>query len=926
MQPPGMNPSGTQPPGAQQPQLQPPPPQGLRTLPELQPPQGLRGMPDLQQPMQLPPHLQSSMAAARPTVAIGPNPQDWAGAPSAAPGYPAVKSAADEQTRQPHELDPQIASMIGGPARPGVAPTAFAGEPNAGAARAGVRKARSRWQIVVWVAIGALVIGGGVFAGFQIRAIRLHRQIAAARDRAVDVAKADTWQGWMGARDSLYSIAQASPTVDNKAALAHARGVLAFELGDGFVEAKAAVDALAAESTVELDLARAYLALAQSDAAAARAPADRAMKASATNAAALYVSGQAALLAGDTKAALTALRAAVEREPRPFYIVGLARALGASAAWDDALAAIDRVRDTPAAMIAKGFLLAASGRVAGPAVTELRARLAKLIADGQKPGADHVSPTQVAFAGLALAQLDFARNELGAAHAAYVASLSANLDDQRFAEEFVETGFAIGELETARKAALRALEKWPASARTRITLAQIWLAGGKAPTALELFAKHPEAAASPRGQTVRGQARLATGDLDGARTDFDAAIKNLPGFEPALIARAWLDLAGGDASAARKRLEPRLTKQPTTALATAYAAALRASGDPADRAQAKTLLTRAVGGPPTLDVARAQLELARVERDAGDLRAARAAYTEAGRTGNLEARLESGLLLIELGEPRAGHDTLELLLKEAGAAATASLLLEAARARALVGDHPGAAELLVTAAKAPGVPAWQLAREHGRLALRKSDTMGAAQYLERALDGCGADLDTFILAADTVSTDERQAALGQKLKGLVPTRLKGRPELEIVHGKLELAAGKQDEAERAYASARTALAKEKASPRRRAQADYGLAAIAYFKRDDPSAQSLLALVMSEDPTIYSAYLFAAEIAKPKEPRKALEYAEQATTHNPDSIDGWKLVGTLAAELGQRKLLATAITRVGSLAPGSETLSFLQGLR
>jgi tetratricopeptide (TPR) repeat protein len=861
--------------------------------------------------------------------------QDWGGAPPGAPGYNPGKAGADEQTRQAHELDPQIAAMLAGssanpntgPVGPNGLPGAFAGAPGgARAARAGVRKARSRLQLLVWVLIGALVIGGGVFAGFQIRAIRLHRQIAAARDRAVDVAKADTWQGWMGARDSLYSIAQASPTVDNKAALAHARGILAYELGDGFADAKTAVDALAAESTVDLDLARAYLALAQSDAAAARAAAERAVQASSSNAAALYVSGQAALLAGDTKAALTALRAAVEREARPFYVVGLARALGASAAWDDALAAVERVRDNPGAMITKGFLLASAGRVAGPPAAELRARLAKLITDGQKPGADHVSPAQVAFAGLAMAQVDFARNELGAAHADYVASLSANLDDQRFAEEFVETGFAIGELETARKAATRALEKWPASARTRTTLAQMSLADGKASTALELFAKHPEAATSARGQTVRGQARLATGDLDGARGDFDAALQKLPGFEPALVARAWLDLASGDVAAARQRIEPKLTKLPTTAMATVYAAALRTSNDPADRAKAKAMLTRVVVGPPTLEVARAQLELARLERDAGDLRAARAAYTESARTGNFDARLESGLLLIDLGEPKAGHDTFELLLKEAGATATAPLLLEAARARALVGDHPGAAELLALAGKAPGLLAWQLARERGRLALRKSDTTGAAQALERAFDGCGADLDTFILAADTVSIDERQASLGQKLKSLLPTRLKGRPELEIIQGKLELAAGKQDEAERAYSSARTALAKEKASPRRRAQADYGLAAIAYFKRDDPSAQSLLALVMSEDPTIYSAYLFAAEIAKPKEPRKALEYAEQAIAHNPDSIDGWKLVGTLADQLGQRKLLNTAIARVAILAPGSETLTLLQRLR
>ena len=84
--------------------------------------------------------------------------------------------------------------------------------------------------------------------------------------------------------------------------------------------------------------------------------------------------------------------------------------------------------------------------------------------------------------------------------------------------------------------------------------------------------------------------------------------------------------------------------------------------------------------------------------------------------------------------------------------------------------------------------------------------------------------------------------------------------------------------------------------------------------------------MIEDPSIYAAYLFAAEIAKPKNPRKALELAQQATAFNPDSIDAWKQVATLAAQLANRKVLNEAIIRVGDLAPGSETLRQVQKLR
>jgi predicted Zn-dependent protease len=897
--------------------------------------------PPAPQPMaaiQLPPHLQTSAAAARPTLALNPQQQqsasavdalfngegqgpDWARAQMLPVGaYAAGKAGADEATRQAQPIDPQIAALlVPPPAAP--YPEVAGGKPP----RTGMRRSRSKLQIVVWVMIGALVIGGGVFAGFQIRAIRLRRQIAAARDRAVDVARADTWQGWLGARDSLYSIAQASPTVDNKAALARARALLAYEFGDGLADARASVDGLAGKASGDLDVARVYLALAQSDAKTAREVADRAIQDAPADPARLYVQGQAQLLAGDVKAAVATLRGAADKEPRPLYLAGYARALAAATAWDDAVAAIDKVRDNPAATIARAEVLAAAGRAAD--ARELRAQLAKLVADAQKPGDDHAAPAQLAFAQLALAQLEFARNEPAAAHAAYLASLAANLDDQRFAEQFAEVGYAIGELDTARKAASRAIEKWPTSRRARAVLAQVWLAAGKAGPALELFTKAPDAAAWPRGQTVRGQLRLATGDLEGARADFDAALKKLPGYEPAVIARTWLDLAAGDVEGARARVEPKLNpKTATVAMIAVYAAVLRATNDPAARDKAKALLERAVGGPPSVDVARAQLELARIDRDLGDLRAALAAYGEAGRTGDADARLETAQVLIENGTPKDGRELLEQLLKDAGDHASAALVIETARARALQGAHAGAGELLATADKLPGAIAWQVARERGRLALRKNDTASAAREVERALTDCGGDLETFLLAADVVSADDKQTALLGKLKTLAPTRLKGKPELDIVTGKLELAAGKLDDAERAYAAAREALMKAHASPRRRAQADFGLAAVAYFKHDDPTALGSLALVMIEDPSIWAAYLFVAELERGKEPRKALEHAQLAVALDVESLEGWRMVGELAGQLADKKLLATAISHVSDLAPGSELLRQLQALK
>jgi tetratricopeptide (TPR) repeat protein len=85
-------------------------------------------------------------------------------------------------------------------------------------------------------------------------------------------------------------------------------------------------------------------------------------------------------------------------------------------------------------------------------------------------------------------------------------------------------------------------------------------------------------------------------------------------------------------------------------------------------------------------------------------------------------------------------------------------------------------------------------------------------------------------------------------------------------------------------------------------------------------------VIFEDPSIYAAYLFAAEIWKAKNPKKALELAQQAVALNPDWLEAWKLIGPLAGQLNNRKLLSEAIQRIGELAPGSDTLRQLKQLR
>jgi tetratricopeptide (TPR) repeat protein len=127
-----------------------------------------------------------------------------------------------------------------------------------------------------------------------------------------------------------------------------------------------------------------------------------------------------------------------------------------------------------------------------------------------------------------------------------------------------------------------------------------------------------------------------------------------------------------------------------------------------------------------------------------------------------------------------------------------------------------------------------------------------------------------------------------------------------------------------YKTAKQALRAEKASNRRLAQADFGLAVIEYYRPNLAGAQSMLELVMQEDPTIVDAYIFAAEISKEK--KKAYDYAQTAARFNPDYAYAWLVVGKLAFELKDKRTLADAIARLSIIAPTGDELKELQKLR
>lgn len=796
--------------------------------------------------------------------------------------------------------------------------------PSPASPRTGAIAAQPRTRLAIWVAIGIFLISAGLFTGFQIRAMRLNKQIVAARARVQELAKSDSWTGWTAAADGLAAIVNASATSENRAAFARVRALIAFEFGDHLGDAEKAVTALGGGGGLEGKIAAAYLALAHSDSVAAKQASAGALAAASADPAALYVASQAALLDGDVAKAVASGKDAFEKSARPLYGVGLARAYAATDAWDEALGVLDRVLasqpDHLDALIERSALLAASGRLGadGAAGKDARAKLEKLLSQPRT-----ASPSQIGFGNLALARVDFARGDLAAARSDVQTAAQVGLDEQRFAEKAVETLFALGEFGLAQKAATSALASWPGSKRVRIAVAQIAVSQGRVSEALQTC-RQADLAAIPVARAVMGQARLAMGDVTGARTDFDFARKAAPQLEIALVGRARLDLVThqlGDAS--KKVAERAATGRATPAVMIAHAAALRQQTDPAQRDQARRILEKLIAGPLGPDAAYAQLELARLYRDSGEFASASRLYGEARARGSREARLESGQLAIDDRDPKGGVAILNALLRDAGNQATADLILEVARARMFVGDHTGAAQLIEQAAQAPGEWSWKLDRERGRLALRRGDVKAAASALTSALEGSKGDPETLLLAADAAG-----ASASEKLAGAVEKataeRLGDAPEASIIRGKLLLAAGRNREAEAAYILARDTLKTQKAAPRRMAPANFGLAVIAYAKRNDPDALAKLNLVLNDDPSIYDAYLFKADIIRDKS--QAMEQARMAVQYNPDNPRGWLVLGKAAASLGEKATLAEAVAKLQAIGPDSGEFKELSATR
>ncbi|MGN6110946.1 MAG: hypothetical protein ACTHU0_37945, partial [Kofleriaceae bacterium] len=211
---------------------------------------------------------------------------------------------------------------------------------------------------------------------------------------------------------------------------------------------------------------------------------------------------------------------------------------------------------------------------------------------------------------------------------------------------------------------------------------------------------------------------------------------------------------------------------------------------------------------------------------------------------------------------------------------------------------------------------------------RRGDYAGAADALSHALDGCGKDVDTYLLAADVVTSDVANAgALSTKVKTLAAKQLGDGPEQEIVDGKLLIATEDYKDADGLFERAKDALTKRKAPNRLIAQARFGSAVAKYEQGADADARNELQAVHDDDPSLYAADLFMADLLATRGDKKqALATAQHAVSFDPDLALGWGIVGEDAAALGDKKTLADAIGKLGELAPNGPELKKLEALR
>ena len=750
------------------------------------------------------------------------------------------------------------------------------------------RAGLSSMPLIVYALLALVVVGGAVLAGFKVRSVRLSGQIEGTREEADRAAATDTYLGYLIAVDAYGRIADAAGDDESQASQASMTARMAAEAGDGLEQARRLVSELDPENpSPDSHAARAFLAVAEEDAQRATKAANSLRQSAPEHPDALHLAGRAALLSERSTDAAQLLRAALEKHPRPAIAVALARAEAVQGRFDEARAALDRafqMRPKHAAATVWAARIAIWGKSFPTRAGEPEGSLDAVIQEGAKPPAQQTigaSPGQAAWAALALAEVRLARGDrAGAQHALGAAQAARASGGFAFRSAMVEMLVELGELAAARAQVELAVKEWPRTVASRVLEARVAMASGDPGSALAALEKAGDLSHHPEAMALRGRARLATGSPDQAAADLDAALALRSDQQGAILARAEVDLARGDARMARKRLAPLYgngSAAPVEVVA-AYAASFRQSGD---RGEARKMLAAlAESRPAEAADWRILFEQARLARAEGSFKAAAERYEKAiaAAPRALEPRMERALLALDIGDLAGARSRLDALVAEGGQSGL--VLVEAAQVRSLTGDHKGAGELLDRAAALPS-PSWKVARERGRLLMRQRRPEQAAAELERAKAAALDDGETRFLLMEAYFLAKNRRGAARELVQLTKS-FRGTPLLAMSRGLEALTREKWDDAAEELQRGHAMAMDDGEPPRMLGRAAYWTG---------------------------RAFYLDAKMSR------AIDWLERAIEHDPSQADAHYLLGQIAYESRSPDRMARRFEKAVSLDPG-----------